>query len=297
MNGYQGNYEMLGMSGVTIGDGSCIACNSVVTKDVSPYSIVGGNPAKFIKNRFDENIIKKLLDYKWWNLDVKLVDEISPLLCSNDFEKLFDKLENIKKDKTKKVNMYNLENIINDLYNTPIDINEHIPTLLKYASECDHITEMGVRAITSTWAFLGSAPKKIVSYDLYNPSRWGGNIDQVYAAANQYGLNFNFIEDDVLKVEIEPTDLLFLDTWHAYEQVKAELKMHSDKVNKYIIFHDTTTYAHRDEPLASEHSDKFDDITGKGIWPAIQEFLDGNPNWILVEKFENNNGLTIIKRI
>lgn len=193
--------------------------------------------------------------------------------------------------------MYNLEDIINNLYNNASDINEHIPVLLKYANECNHITEMGVRGIQSTWAFLGAAPKKLISYDLYNPSRWGQNIQTVYDVAKQYDLNFQFIEADVLKIKIENTDLLFLDTWHTYEQVKNELSLHAKNVNKYIIFHDTTTYAYRDEPLTSEHSEKLNKITGKGIWPAIKEFLDSNLEWQLLEKLENNNGLTVIQRV
>ena len=55
------------MRGVTIGDGAVIAAHSVVTKDIEPYSIVGGNPAKHIKYRFSKDIIEKLLQIQWWN--------------------------------------------------------------------------------------------------------------------------------------------------------------------------------------------------------------------------------------
>jgi virginiamycin A acetyltransferase len=55
------------MPGVKIGDGAIIAANSLVTKDVEPYSIVGGNPAKEIRKRFSEEKIKSLLDLKWWD--------------------------------------------------------------------------------------------------------------------------------------------------------------------------------------------------------------------------------------
>ena len=133
--------------------------------------------------------------------------------------------------------MYDLEQIINQIYQTPSDINEHIPALIEYASECDHITEMGVRAITSTWAFLGAAPKKLISYDIQDPSTWGENIQDVKDTAGAYGIDFTFILADVLKIEIEETDLLFLDTWHSYKQLKSELNLHSSKVRKYIIFH------------------------------------------------------------
>lgn len=55
--------------GVEIGDGAVIGMGSIVTKDVLPYTIVAGNPAKLIKNRFDDNTINKLLKIKWWNFD------------------------------------------------------------------------------------------------------------------------------------------------------------------------------------------------------------------------------------
>lgn len=84
-------------SGVTIGDGAVIASNSVVTKDVEPYSIVGGNPAKHIKYRFSKEIINKLLEYKWWEMDEYIVDHISPLLSSSNFDELFRVLDEINK--------------------------------------------------------------------------------------------------------------------------------------------------------------------------------------------------------
>jgi hypothetical protein len=193
--------------------------------------------------------------------------------------------------------MYDLEKIVNQIYQTPSDINEHIPTFIEYASECEYITEMGVRAITSTWAFLGAAPKKLISYDMEDPSHYGADINVVYEVAKQYGLDFKFIQADVLKIEIEPTDLLFLDTWHAYDQLKAELERHSSKVSKYIIMHDTTSYEYRDEPLTSENTFEGEKSTGKGLWPAITEFLDSNSEWELHKRYTNNNGITIIKRV
>ena len=85
------------LSGVTIGDGACIGTKSVITKDVPPYTIAAGNPAKHIKKRFSDDIITKLLEVKWWELDDHIIDHISPLLCSNDFKQLFDVINKIKK--------------------------------------------------------------------------------------------------------------------------------------------------------------------------------------------------------
>lgn len=208
--------------------------------------------------------------------------------------------------------MNKLEEIVNLMYQHPSDINEHIPTLIKYGSECDSITEMGVRWITSTWAFLGCAPKNgLLSIDMRNPDTWGvggagenqgviqrgwNKISDVYQVADEFGLKFKFIEANVLDIEIEETDLLFLDTWHSYKQLKAELKQHAGKAKKYIVFHDTTTYATVDETNYEVLGPEWK-AEGVGIWKAIEEFLQANPQWSLVERFHNNNGLTIIKRI
>lgn len=64
------------LSGINIGDGAVIAAGSVVTKDVAPYTIVGGTPAKIIKNRFDEETISKLMRIQWWNYDPQILKGI-----------------------------------------------------------------------------------------------------------------------------------------------------------------------------------------------------------------------------
>jgi hypothetical protein len=193
--------------------------------------------------------------------------------------------------------MINLEKKVNELYTTPSDINEHFPAIIKYGSECETITEMGVRGIVSTWGWLACAPKKLISYDIHNPAKWGGDIQSVYDTAAAYNLNFEFKIADVLKIEIDETDLLFIDTWHAYDQLKQELKIHSGKVKKYICFHDTTSYEFNDEPKGHENTWE-GQSSGKGIWPAIEEFLmENNDTWVLKERFKNNNGFIVIERI
>lgn len=78
------------MSGVTIGDGSVIAANACVTKDVEPYTIVGGVPAKEIRKRFDEQDIKRLLAIRWWDWDKELIWQAVPLLQNQSLKELFD---------------------------------------------------------------------------------------------------------------------------------------------------------------------------------------------------------------
>lgn len=75
------------LSGLTIGDGAVIGAGSVVTKEIGPYQIWAGNPAKFIRLRFDEATIKELLNIRWWNFTFEEVNKLAPLLCSNDINK------------------------------------------------------------------------------------------------------------------------------------------------------------------------------------------------------------------
>jgi acetyltransferase-like isoleucine patch superfamily enzyme len=74
------------MSGVTIGDGAVIANNSHVVKNVEPYSLVGGNPARLIKYRFTQEQIEQLLEIKWWLWDDEKISAFTPLLCNSDID-------------------------------------------------------------------------------------------------------------------------------------------------------------------------------------------------------------------
>jgi virginiamycin A acetyltransferase len=81
-------YEALIMPGVQIGDGAIIASKSVVTKDVSPYSIIGGNPAKEIKKRFADDVIDTLLKIAWWNWDIEKITRNLEKIVDADIDAL-----------------------------------------------------------------------------------------------------------------------------------------------------------------------------------------------------------------
>jgi hypothetical protein len=163
----------------------------------------------------------------------------------------------------------------NQLCNTPSDINEHLPTLAKLASECETITEMGVRYCVSTWAFIEGNPKKLTCIDINHPSHYvpqGGPqaFEKVLVACKDKGIDFEFIQASTLDIEIEPTDLLFIDTEHTYNQLSQELKLHASKAKKYIVLHDTTSCPE--------------------LWQAVEE-LKG---WKVQERYTNNSGLTVL---
>lgn len=174
---------------------------------------------------------------------------------------------------------------------TPSDINEHIETLYNLAKECEHITEMGVRNVVSTWAFMLRDPKKLVGIDLHTN-------DNVLIAQEAYP-KWQFIQADTTKITIKETDLLFIDTLHIYSQLKKELILHANKVKKYIVLHDTNTYGYKDEPTdwqSPEIMQNYQLDEKRGLQPAIIEFLNDNSEWILYKEYTNNNGLTILKR-
>ena len=83
-------YNATIMAGVTVGDGAIIATNSTITKDVEPYTIVGGNPANLIKKRFNDEKISKLLALKWWDWDLDKITRNIQNLTGNDLDKLID---------------------------------------------------------------------------------------------------------------------------------------------------------------------------------------------------------------
>lgn len=187
------------------------------------------------------------------------------------------------------------------------DINEHISTLSYYASKCNTVTECGMRSCNSTWGFMNGLTlsrgenKRLVSVDLnYSP-----NVEVVKDAAKKVGINFIFMMANDLKIVIEPTDLLFIDSFHVYAQLKEELRLHADKTKKYIILHDTEVDAEvgeairngwNSQAIAVETGFDMEDIN-RGLWPAVVEFLETHPEWKLLIRFTNNNGLTVLERV
>jgi hypothetical protein len=166
-------------------------------------------------------------------------------------------------------------------------IAHYMDVLYNYACECETITEFGINQVNSTWAFLLSDPKRLTSIDIdlhKNPTKHlgpfkGTNIWLLNAQrlASKSNIEFNVIESDTTKIEIDTTDLLFIDSDHTYKCLSQELTLHGNKVQKYIIFHDTVLF--------------------KDLDKAITEFLEANPNWVIKEKISSSPGLTIIKNL
>lgn len=190
----------------------------------------------------------------------------------------------------------------------PSDLNQHIPTFYKYALDCTHITEFGVRWVTASWAFLKGLTdnvkrkkKKMVGVD----KKKHENVKNFEDMCNKYNVEYEFIQGNSAYVKIEPTDLLFIDSWHTYGTMIRELENNHKKVRKYMLFHDVITdgcfsesvrYSWDIEQQSKESGHSEEEIF-IGILPAIKEFLKKHPEWRVKEFFKNNHGLLVLERI
>jgi len=187
-----------------------------------------------------------------------------------------------------------IDEIFKEFKNKSSDINEHLTTLYLLAKDCEHVTEMGSRYGHSTFSILSARRPRFIAYDL----DMNNNIKIAIDKSKKEGINFEFIQKNVLDVEIEQTDMLFIDTWHKYGQLKEELRLHASKVNKYIVLHDTTSYGYSDEP---DWGGTYVDVKPLsrdrvGLWAAVEEFIELNPDWEVFMRYTHNNGLTILRK-
>ncbi len=189
---------------------------------------------------------------------------------------------------------YNMTKVMNwietkykDAFERKSDMNEHLPTLKSLGEECNHITEMGIRGGVSTYGLLLAKPKKYIGYDI----EYCEIFNEAKENCKEY-IDITFIKANTLDIEIEESDLLMIDTYHTYDQLRDELKLHSDKVKKYIVMHDTVTFAHKPQSLTGPPANK-----EKGLWDAVQEFIDKDDcKWKIKKHYTNCNGLTVLGR-
>jgi len=191
---------------------------------------------------------------------------------------------------------------------TYTDINQHVPTLSRYAEECNSVVEFGVRSGVSTWGVINGLLKHTSSDN--NTTLHGYDLQgapwpyQFLDNSPGTGLNSTFTQANVLQIPPVECDMLFIDTFHVYGQLRRELSRHAQGVRKYIIMYDTTV----DEWEGEVRRCCWDAATMEaqtgipagelliGLWPAVTLFLEGHPEWGLKERFTNNNGLTVLER-
>jgi hypothetical protein len=156
----------------------------------------------------------------------------------------------------------------------------------------------------SSYAFAlglhGKPVNKLIQVDIVKSDDIDGFADE----CEYDGVNTIFHEGSDLDCPIEDTDLLFIDTWHIYGQLKRELARWHPYAKKYMILHDTTVDGEHGESIRLKSNIEEEAKTSgfteeeieKGLWPAVEEFLLNHPEWGLKERYTNNNGLTVLMR-
>lgn len=198
-----------------------------------------------------------------------------------------------------------LKDVYEEHCKEPSDINEHLPVLCSLAKECATVVEIGLRGMVSSWGILEglaentATTRSYIGIDLYTPP------DRILNAAkklsNTHGISFRFWQANDLYITIPPADMLFIDSLHTYIHLTYELEKFSPFISKYIAMHDTS------EPWGNVEDDYYQgdyseypgfwDRKKKGLWPAVKDFLERHPEWVLYERRFNNHGFTILKRI
>jgi hypothetical protein len=157
------------------------------------------------------------------------------------------------------------------------DIIEHLPKLRALASACKLVVEFGVFRGASSVALLLGCPGYVYSYDV----RKQPEVDEIARASNG---RWVFRLADSATAAIPACDMLWIDSWHTGEHLRAELDNHAHMVNRWIAMHDTETFGHRGEDGSP------------GLWGALQDWLAEHPEWRLAEHYTNNNGFTLLER-
>jgi hypothetical protein len=203
--------------------------------------------------------------------------------------------------------MDTVESHYKTLYSIKSDINEHLPTLMNYASECESVFETGVRGCVSSWAFArGLLENNKQTKYLFMNDIQPCDISSIMEATKNLPIRIEYAWKNNLDIVLTQNfDLTFIDTWHVYGQLIRELRKFAKTTNRYIILHDTTVdewigesiRMKMDIPLQVKQSGFTEEEIRKGLWYAVDEFLKENSEWVLHERFTNNNGLTVLKKV
>ena len=188
--------------------------------------------------------------------------------------------------------MANPEAEFERIANVPSDINEHLRYLRALATGLRGAAEIANGGQTgSTFALaaaVGASNLTCVTWTARGP------LPEGVAERVEYGG----------VPEIPEVDLLFVDTWHVYGQLKRELAALAPRTRKYIVLHDTTIdWEHGEAVRCGQDAKVMSSLTGlaqaeitTGLRRAVEEFLEASPDWSVRARFEHNNGLLVLQR-
>jgi hypothetical protein len=314
--------QQMGHKYIFIIDGNCIASNHMWVFGSGSVPIMITHPEnnfwfkKYLKPmenyvpvKYDLSDLREKLDWLVANdAAARKISEAAKALADEIFSPSFQRRyidEELARIAAAQYNRVGFDTILWRKIQTPGDIHEHLAVLREYAGRCESIVECGVLNSVSSYAFatalLGKPNNR---YYLVDPYRNSG-MDTFLEACSREGINARFHHGSDLECPREEADLVFIDTWHIYAQLKRELEYWGPYAKKYLILHDTTVDEWEGESIrgrfdiqkqARETGWPAEEIA-KGLWPAVEEYLEAHPEWVLERRFVNNNGLTILRRI
>ena len=183
---------------------------------------------------------------------------IAPSIKADTLEEYYEKL-------------YNLQSIAHKP--EYLLVHDEIKTRLK---QCNSYTEFGVNQGTTLAAAILQNPSTVHAYDI-KLNRYNKVHSLFKQYADSHSIEYNVMEGDTLNCTITPVDLLYIDTLHYYDHLTKELTLHGNKVNKFIIFHDT-------------HAQP-------GLKKAVKEYVVAHKEWTIVTDCKVNVGfMTIAKK-
>jgi hypothetical protein len=158
-------------------------------------------------------------------------------------------------------------------------VSHYMDTFYQYAKKCNnHIAELGVNQVCSTWSWAKARPKKITICDIELYERGAHYLDSFLELCEEEGIEVVCENKSSLDIELRDVDMLFVDSQHEYDHVTKELNLHAKHVHKYIAFHDTV-------------------LCYPDVGQAVEHFLTNNKKWVIELEDTSKPGIIIIKRI
>jgi len=155
------------------------------------------------------------------------------------------------------------------------DMNQHVPTMKRFAKKCDKILELGISIGCSTRGLLSGRPKEYVGVDIFPENSNKVDTLRLKKIAEDNNIKFTFCCMDDLDYTFDSTDLLHIDSLHTYDHLYGELNKFSNKVKKYILIHDTElSYLVR----------------------AVNDYLNKDSCWEVIENHTYCHGLYVLER-
>lgn len=178
--------------------------------------------------------------------------------------------------------MVSLDDLYAEACNVVSDVFMHCPTIREFSRRCESVTELGLNSSGVCIAALAGQPPKYIGYgkDKKHVEVLAGKLPEDVGKTH-----VRLRVGDSLKIQIQPTELLILDTYHSYTRLKQELLKHAGNVTRYLMIVNSYAFAVRGEDGASP-----------GIMDAVAEFLKDHKRWSIVHNETKNNGLLVLQR-